>query len=65
MTEEQIQQREQEMRNEHPEMFTHPGLRPGEIWFADKVVDMYPSHNHPSAGGNELLNQSMIGYARA
>ena len=26
---------------------------------------MYPSHKHPSAGGNELLSQSAIGYARA
>jgi hypothetical protein len=25
----------------------------------------YPSHKHPSAGGNELLSQSVIGYVRA
>jgi hypothetical protein len=42
-----------------------PGERVHLRQFARGNETPYPSHKHPSAGDNELLSQSVIGYARA
>lgn len=44
MTQEQIEQKEKEMRKENPEMFTHPDLQPGEVWLGDHLCDIVPIH---------------------
>src|SRR3989338_10301692 len=47
------QQRESEMREQYPHMFTHPGLRPGEVWIGDQAYEfaMINSHMHRTKSG--------------
>ena len=49
-------EREAEMREKSPGMFSHPGLQPGEVWLGDQAFEfakintiMNQSHGMPSA----------------
>lgn len=61
MSPEEISQREQELRIEHPQIFAHPELRPNEVWLGDCLVDLvhselfaYHQNGIPSARIGEM-----------
>jgi hypothetical protein len=62
MDEAQILKRELELREQCPEMFSHPECLPGEVWLGDQVVDVV----HMNAGiyRNAGLTSARVGNAR-